>query len=936
MTLSGTETAYTKDLCYDRLRTYAKAIRHDPQTNSVFRLAQDVFFDLSEGKVSLEDLNTAMDSIEKDLFDERAGYLRDQHMLDSENIWSVLRSKLDQLADRGFDAFKRVIEAPSGGIVFTAHPTFATPRTERVALARQASGMGRPEDVFPASRTDNPGITLREEHEEAQDAIRHAQVSLQTYLKTAMKVAVDRFPENWKSLSFDGPSLASWVAYDLDGRNDITWWTSLGYRLWEKAEQLGRYAKSLEAIDFEPRHAAEKTRLMDQLSRAGSMAREQSDAFFKDLSDPVNLVNAANLLTEESAGRLISLQPVIATLKAIAEESELETARDLVLLASEMAKLGLGPAHIHLRINAAQIQSVIRRDLGLATEDRDLGQVALESLANKIRTSDPVRINFSDLFLEQSTAKRQLMLCAQITKHIDADTPIRFLIAESENPATVLGALFLAHLYGVADNLDISPLFETPQALENGGRFTERLLGVEAFRDYVKTRGQLSIQLGFSDAGRFIGQVAADMAIERIQNQIARSLALALPGTPLLLFNTHGESVGRGGYPGPFDKRLAHVLTQKTISNCAALNIPLRNEVSFQGGDGYLHFATQVLADSAFGAFVDYALFADREEKNDPFYSKNSLVWDFYRSLRQWHETLFDEPNYGLLLSDFAGGFLLDAGSRPKRRDSGPSGPRSLRAISHNATLQQLGILANTACGIGSSLERESDDLVRLIDASPRFRDLIELAVFSRIRTSIPSLRGYAHVYSPSFWVACSKRTDNKKSNARITIAKLLEDGRRQYALMISANRFSVDLGRFDRLLSRLEDAPSVKRRHEARLAIHAAHAIRQGIMMRAFEIAGSLPSISARLGFEIGDVQALILNMRIDEAVENLAKLFPISGDQINEFGDLSEPRSDRSEISPTDYASLHEELLIPLQSMQMMIHRISLALCHAHYAFG
>jgi phosphoenolpyruvate carboxylase len=164
----------------------------------------------------------------------------------------------------------------------------------------------------------------------------------------------------------------------------------------------------------------------------------------------------------------------------------------------------------------------------------------------------------------------------------------------------------------------------------------------------------------------------------------------------------------------------------------------------------------------------------------------------------------------------------------------------------------------------------------------------------------------------------------------------LLEDGRRHYALMVSANRFSIDLGRFDRLISKLQDAPSVEDRHEARLAIHAAHAIRQGIMMRAFEIAGSLPSISARHGFEIGDVQGLILNMRIDEAVDRLARLFPIAGDQIDEFDDLKERRSDHHDFSPTDYAALHEELLTPLKTIQVLIRRISLSLCHAHLAYG
>ena len=57
-----------------------------------------------------------------------------------------------------------------------------------------------------------------------------------------------------------------------------------------------------------------------------------------------------------------------------------------------------------------------------------------------------------------STVNRQLILAAQILKHIDRDMPIRFLIAECDQASIVLSALALARYYGVAAQLDISPL----------------------------------------------------------------------------------------------------------------------------------------------------------------------------------------------------------------------------------------------------------------------------------------------------------------------------------------------------------------------------------------------------------------------------------------------------------------------------------------------
>ncbi|MAI91511.1 phosphoenolpyruvate carboxylase [Ponticaulis sp.] len=926
-----------KDEIYERLKAFAKDIEKDPQTNSVFMLAQDYFFALSSGKVSPSDLFDPVAQISDELFGERANHLAAQHELNStDNVWGELETELTTLAASGFDAFKARVEKLMGGIVFTAHPTFAHALAEREKLAELAIG-NIDNGPSPTSLSDNSGITLQGEHDEVQSTILNAQASVITYLDAVLSIARKHFPNEWRSLKPMAPTLASWVGFDLDGRSDIQWWTSIAYRLSEKSIQLGRYKSALESIRASASEAGSFGPLIDKIGTAEALARQQSDLFFGDLYDPAKLVEAANLLTGSGPANLVSVDELIADIDQIAASQGDDTAQALTSLASQIRLFGFGTARIHLRINAAQIQTVIRRDLGLVTEDHDLGQVALENLAEKIAAADPAKINFGDLFLEQSTARRQFMLCAQIRKHIDADTPIRFLIAESENPATVLGALYLARQYGVEDLLDISPLFETPEALENGGRFISRLLKVSEFRDYVRTRGQLSIQLGFSDAGRFIGQVAADLAIERIQNHIATSLAETMPGISLLFFNTHGESIGRGAYPSNFKMRLRHVLPARMPWRCERLGVPLRHEVSFQGGDGYLHFANQPLSDSTYAAFIKESLFAEDYEDTDPFYKESSLVWDFYRALRIWHEHLFEDPDYGLLLGDFAGGFLLNAGSRPKRRQKGPAGPRSLRAISHNATLQQLSALANTACGIGSALERDIDDLVSLIDESPRMRALLEMALFARVRTSIPALRAYASVYSPSFWVACTKRNEEgDRRNARAMVYRVMKSTSTHSAMMQCADHLSIDLGRFDQLISRLQDAPSVTYRHEARLPIHALHALRQGAMMRALEIAGSLPAISSRHGFDIDDVQNLIMQMRIEEAVQLLKTLFPKAAHEYQELNELTEEREERGDLTTSDYTALHAEFLDPLMDIQTMIHKISLAISHAHYAYG
>ena len=142
--------------------------------------------------------------------------------------------------------------------------------------------------------------------------------------------------------------------------------------------------------------------------------------FSLDLSDPESLVQAANDLTAEDEHRLTDVSEITAVIDAALPGLSDKIARKLMILRSQMEAQQLGTARIHLRVNAAQVRTVLARDLGLETEDRLLGRVALSELAQKARRSKPKAVNFADLFREQSTAWRQFMLCAQILKHIDA------------------------------------------------------------------------------------------------------------------------------------------------------------------------------------------------------------------------------------------------------------------------------------------------------------------------------------------------------------------------------------------------------------------------------------------------------------------------------------------------------------------------------------
>jgi phosphoenolpyruvate carboxylase len=277
---------------------------------------------------------------------------------------------------------------------------------------------------------------------------------------------------------------------------------------------------------------------------------------------------------------------------------------------------------------------------------------------------------------------------------------------------------------------------------------------------------------------------------------------------------------------------------------------------------------------------------------------------------------------------------VVRAGSRQKKRSGGPVGPAALRAISHNATLHQLGIPVNTAAGIGSSLQRESERLAGLINESPRMHSLILLASEARTRTSLPALRAYANLFDPSVWIAHSRLAPAHKAAAYRAAYYVLRTDETATSIHRIANFLSIDLARFDRLLARVEGAATAKARHEGRLDMHVLHALRQALIMKAVALAGSVPRISERHDTSQRDIIRMVAELRLAEAVDLLSRIFPRSGEGDEPLAGLTEPGS--GQTSGYGYDRIHRDIIEPLDEIDRSLHGISLALTHAYGAFG
>ncbi len=924
-----------------RLQALHGRTEETPLFNPVFQLSLDLSRQIESGALPLEQCAGLIAELECHALQSRAARLRRLTApVAGEPDADLLAGAPDRV---DFTTFRARWERPLLHAVFTAHPTFLLTPDQSDAVARSASHDG-PIDAACIALGERAPITLDHEHAQAMRAIGHAQGARDAIVTRLLEHAREHWPQDWLDFQPLPFRFASWVGYDMDGRTDIDWSKSIGFRLAEKAERLARYTAALAAIDTG--HS-----LLSEMRHATAYAQERAQDFAVDLTEPAALSVAANRLTSTDPRRLLTLSQYIDQFEAEARMADAadDGARAVALktLAAAMRADGLGMGWIHFRVNAKQLHNAIRRRIDPAGEIDLASKGAIVHLRKAIAEVRPVRSNFAALAIEASTATRQFLAMAQILGHIDADQPIRMLVAECEEPATVLAALYFAKLFGVDGKVDVSPLFETEQALEHGGRFLDALLAEEAYRAYARKRGRVAIQTGFSDAGRFVGQVPASLAIERLQGRFARAMAeLGNPGdTAALVFNTHGESMGRGAHPASFADRLAWPLSPWARRRFAEAGVRLEPEVSFQGGDGYLWFATPELALATLTRIARLRpAEAEPEGSPDPFYERTDLSLDFYRSIRDHQREHLESRTYARAVTAFGLGLLNPTGSRVSRRQSDISADREMslrqiRAIPHNAILQQLGYPVNVIAGIGTAAQGNYEELAALVSESARGRQLIRLVRSADALASVKTVAAYGELFNSAYWASRPYRgTESHLAGPCAALAEYLVHDDRIGEFRRLASLLRVDALKLRRLLDRVPAEPassgSGAEREDVRRRIGVLQGLRLALLQHMFIRAISVPVFSRANDISREDVLEMVFTLRVEEALDQLRRAFPTDFPRIADF-QLKQP-TDYPDSADEGYEAIRRGCVEPIERAWRLSLRISTAIANEFGAHG
>ena len=517
------------------------------------------------------------------------------------------------------------------------------------------------------------------------------------------------------------------------------------------------------------------------------------------------------------------------------------------------------------------------------------------------------------------------------------------LIAECEQPQTVLAALYFARLFGIEGKVDVSPLFETETALEHGGRFLDALLAEPAYRDYARARGRVSIQTGFSDAGRFLGQIPAALAIERLQGRLAEAMrAHQMTDVAALIFNTHGESMGRGAHPSGMVDRLSWPLSRWARSRFAKAGVALEPEVSFQGGDGYLFFRNADLALATLTRIAEAHVELSDEYHRDPFYDRTDLSLDFYRSIRRVQRDYLGSGTYSRAVTAFGLGMLKVTGSRVSRRQSDIHSDRTMslrqiRAIPHNAILQQIGYAVNVIAGSGTAAGEEIESIAELLGASERGNQLVRLLRAANGLASIKTVGAFGELFNSAYWASRPYRgTETALETGCLALADYLTKDDRAGVFRRLVSRLRVDWMKLHRLLSLVPGAPAGRdpAGDEARRTIGLLQAVRLSLLMYMFLRAVQVPQFSRANDISRDDVLEMVLSLRVEEALAQLRRAYPVIEPRIGDFV-LNEP-SDYPDHEAEDYSAIRTRFIDPIDRAHALNLRIAVAIANYFGAHG
>ena len=262
---------------------------------------------------------------------------------------------------------------------------------------------------------------------------------------------------------------------------------------------------------------------------------------------------------------------------------------------------------------------------------------------------------------------------------------------------------------------------------------------------------------------------------------------------------------------------------------------------------------------------------------------------------------------------------------------------RQIRAIPHNAILQQLGYPVNVIAGVGTAAGEDLEGVAEVLSTSRRGRSLVRMQRASDRLASIKSVAAYGELFNSAYWASRPYRgTETALEPACLSLAEHLTKDDRTGVFRRLASRLRVDGLKLHRLLDRLpkDETATDGAREDVRRSLGALHALRLALMQHMFLKAVQIPAFSRSNDISRDDVLEMVFTLRIEDALAQLRRAFPVSAPSIDDFA-VNEP-TDYPDSDGQAYAGIQSAYITPIDQAYALCLRIGTAIANHFGAHG
>lgn len=566
---------------------------HVARSFSHFALLANLVEDMADARKRVKDLEAGKPASEASL----------------EHTWSLLKEHGTET-----EAVREVVSRAEIAPVLTAHPTETRRRTvfdaqENITalMKRRRIILNAEENALTKSRLDKVEreilryltilwqtalirVARPRIEDEIEVGLRYYNLSLLKAIPRINAKVLDGAKENYGIDSISNAAIkpGSWIGGDHDGNPFVTADT-LHYATSRAAETvLKYYVECVHELESE-------LSLSDRMTSVTAELEELADRGLNDV--PSRVDEPYRRAIHGIRGRLMStIAQKIGDSSVVGEwykehdpyespeqfladldivDASLRNSHDELLaddrlrdLRSAVQAFGFHLYSMDLRQNSESFEDILTELFSAAHVHSDYRNASeeekIEILTAELASPRPLipkrGLNFSE------ATQRELDLIAEAKRAVDAFGPRmipHIIVSMCQSVSDILEPMILLKEFGLIEangekptgHMDVAPLFETIEDLENGAQILQDLLEVPSYRNYLQQRGDLQeIMLGYSDSNKDGGYFAANWALYAAETDLVKWSERN--NIEIRLFHGRGGTVGRGGGPS-YDAILA-------------------------------------------------------------------------------------------------------------------------------------------------------------------------------------------------------------------------------------------------------------------------------------------------------------------------------------------------------------------------------------------